>query len=125
MRRYRWSVTSSITISFLSALLLTIQDFAYLFLAPRSKSVTMSNPTKQHHGATSDQRAWSTTATNGSGDQNGFDVHDTNATESNRGSSSTSTPFAIERWLAEQPHEGPWNGMAVSSRPNEQAGKRD
>ena len=85
----------------------------------------MSNPTKQHHDAASDQRAWSTTATNGSGDQNGSDVHGTNATESNRSSSGTSTPFAIQRWLAEKPHEGPWNGMTVSRRPGEQAGKHN
>ena len=119
MRRYRWSITSSIIISILSALLLTIEDFDYLTLAPRSKSANMSNPTKQHQGAASDQRAWSTTTTNGSGEQNQSYIRDANTTESNMSSSSTSTPFAIQRWLAEKPHEGPWNGMAVCRRPGE------
>lgn len=40
MKIYRWSITSSIIISILSALLLTIEDFAYLTLAPRSNQST-------------------------------------------------------------------------------------
>jgi hypothetical protein len=82
----------------------------------------MSNPAQNDHGAARD-RAWSTTATHGSGDQTRSDVRDTNATEINSSSSGTNTPFAIQRWLAEKPHEGPWNGMVVSRRPGEQAGK--
>lgn len=92
---------------------------------PRSKSVNMSNPTKQNLGGARDQHAWSTTATYGSGDQTRSDVRDTNATEIIRSSSGTHTPFAIQRWLAEKPHEGPWNGMVVSRRPGEQADKRN
>lgn len=83
----------------------------------------MSNPTKQNLGAARDQRAWSTAATNGFGNQIPSDAHDINATEINRSSSGTNTPFAIQRWLAEKPHEGPWNGMVVSKRRSEQAGK--
>jgi hypothetical protein len=83
----------------------------------------MSNPTKQHYVAALDQRAWSTTATNGSGDQTQSDVHDNNAAETNSSSSGTNAPFAIQRWLVEKPHEEPWNGMVVSRRPSKQAGK--
>lgn len=85
----------------------------------------MSDPTKQNLGAAHDSRAWSMAATNGSGDQTRSDAHDTNATEINRSSSGTNTPFAIQRWLAEKPHEGPWNGMVVSRRPGEQAGRQN
>lgn len=85
----------------------------------------MSNTSKQSQSAAHDQRAWSTTATHGSDHQSQPDVQDTSVTDINRSSSSTTTPFSIQRWLAEKPHEGPWNGMVASRRLGEQAGKRD
>lgn len=92
---------------------------------PLSKSVNMSNTNKQHQGAAHDQHAWSTIATNGSAGQTRSDLYDTSATETDRSSSGTNTPFAVQRWLAEKPHEGPWNGIVVSRRPSEQAGKHN
>jgi hypothetical protein len=99
---------------------LTIRKSAFIARVPRGKSITMSNPTQQNHEAARD-RAWSTTATHGSGDQTRSDVRDINATETNWSSSGINAPFAIQRWLAEEPHEGPWNGMVASRRPGEQA----
>jgi hypothetical protein len=85
----------------------------------------MSNPAKQNHEAARD-RAWSTTATHGSDDQTRADVQDTSTIETRKSSSSgTATPFAIQRWLAEKPHEGPWNGMVASKGLGEQARSHD
>jgi hypothetical protein len=99
---------------------LTIRESASIARVPRRKSITMSNPIQQNHEAARD-RAWSTTATHGSDDQTRSDIRDINATETNGSSSGINAPFAIQRWLAEKPHEGPWNGIVASSRPGEQA----
>lgn len=85
----------------------------------------MPNTSKQDQDAARDHRAWSTAATNGSVNRTPSDVLDASAAEIKDSSSSADTSFAIQRWLAEKPHEGPWNGMAVSSRPNKQVGKKD
>ena len=105
------------------ALLPTFRRSLFPYQVALKQINNMSNTSKQHQGAARSQRTWSTTATHGSDDQARCDVDSAGATDTGRSSSGTDTPFTIQRWLAESPHQGPWNGMTGSRNFGEKADK--
>jgi hypothetical protein len=102
-----------------------VRVYPYPFQLPKTISYNMSNTCAQNQGATREQRPWSTTATHGSDDQTRSNIHDPSAIGTNKNRFGAEAPFAIQCWLAEKPHEGPWNGMFVSGKLGEQASKRN
>jgi hypothetical protein len=85
----------------------------------------MSNTSDQQHGAARNQRTWSTTATCGSGStQSRYNTDNVRVTDASTGSTGSEVPYSIQRWLAERPHEGPWNELISFDRSKDQAGKR-
>jgi hypothetical protein len=86
---------------------------------------TMSNPNDQQRGAAQNQRTWSTTATNGSGSsQSNSTMGNARVTDASTGNTVPETPYSVQRWLAEKPYEGPWNGLMSSKWSDGQASKR-
>lgn len=76
----------------------------------------MSSTFNQRQGAARDQRTWSTTATHGSDDQSQSSISHAGTRNIIKSSSGNDTPFSIQRWLAQKPHEEPWNGLVGAQK---------
>jgi hypothetical protein len=52
-----------------------------------------------------------------------FQHENVRVTDASTGRTGSEVPYSIQRWLAEKPHQGPWNGLMSFDRSKDQAGK--
>jgi hypothetical protein len=78
----------------------------------------MAEPSGQQHGATRNQRTWSTTATVGSQcPQSHANSNNGRMTDASTSNTMPETSYSIQRWLTEKSHEGSWNGLMSPNGP--------
>jgi hypothetical protein len=85
----------------------------------------MTKPSGQQNGAVRIPRTWSTTATVGfQGPQSHANSNDVRMTDTGTSNTNSETPYSIQRWLTEKPHEGSWNGLMLLKWSDDQASKK-